>query len=310
MKGVIFPGQGSQRPGMAQDFYEGSDKARAVFDKASQLLGIDMPELCFEENELLDSTAYTQIALLTVEMAMYLALRELYTFQADYFAGHSLGELTALCAAEVIPLDDALLLAHKRGMLMQRAAPCEGGAMLALLHEDIEQSSYQDMVKQRGLEIANYNSKKQSVVCGKAEDIRLLQKALLEEEKHRQIKAIPLRVTIPFHSSFLASMEEEYGDYIQSRAEGWSIERASRVLSNFSGAWHKPQELLLSLVKQVSHPVKWIDNMLAMQKQCSVVYEIGPNKILSGFFATLGVKAQALLSLRRAKNILEGPSSG
>ena len=165
----MFPGQGAQKAGMGRDFYEQSETAAKVIDKATELLGIDMKALCFEENDKLDQTEYTQAALVTVCMAMEHVLRE-RGLKADVTAGLSLGEYCAIASAGGMSTEDAIMLVRKRGILMQNAVPGGRGTMAAVLGmtgEAIEKVV--DPID--GVTIANYNCPGQIVITGWKESV-------------------------------------------------------------------------------------------------------------------------------------------
>ncbi len=160
----IFPGQGAQKAGMGKDFYEQSETARKIIDDASELLDIDMKALCFEENDKLDQTEYTQAALVTVCMAMERVLEE-RGLKPDAAAGLSLGEYCAIAAAGGMSVEDAVTTVRRRGILMQNAVPGGKGSMAAVLGMDAEKIE-QVLADIEGASIANYNCPGQIVITG------------------------------------------------------------------------------------------------------------------------------------------------
>lgn len=151
----IFPGQGAQVCGMGQEFYEQTKTGRAIFDRASELLGFSVPELCFEKNDRLDITEYTQAAMVTTSVAMLRVMEE-EGFRADVTAGLSLGEYCALAAAGVMSADDAIRTVRQRGILMQEAVPAGVGGMSAVLGMNAEDiGAVIDPIE--GVQVANYN---------------------------------------------------------------------------------------------------------------------------------------------------------
>ena len=212
----LFPGQGAQKAGMGKDFYEQSETAAKVIDRATELLGIDMKALCFEENDKLDQTEYTQAALVTVCMAMEHVLRE-RGLRADVTAGLSLGEYCAIASAGGMSTEDAVMLVRKRGILMQNAVPGGKGTMAAVLGmtgEDIEKVV--DPID--GVSIANYNCPGQIVITGWKESV---EKASEELKNAGAKRVMPLNVSGPFHSPMLeeAGRDPGYRRRIRKREE-------------------------------------------------------------------------------------------
>ena len=202
----IFPGQGAQKAGMGKDFYENSKTAAEVIDRASELLGLDMKALCFEENDLLDQTEYTQAALVTVCMAMEKVLRE-RGLAPDVTAGLSLGEYCAIASAGEMSTENAITTVRKRGILMQNAVPGGQGAMAAVL--GLDAGKIEEVLADRsGVMIANYNCPGQIVITGWKEDVEQAADALKEAGAKR---VLPLNVSGPFHSSLLEQAGEELG---------------------------------------------------------------------------------------------------
>ena len=198
----IFPGQGAQKAGMGKDFYENSKTAAEVIDRASELLGLDMKALCFEENDLLDQTEYTQAALVTVCMAMEKVLRE-RGLAPDVTAGLSLGEYGALIASGAMTMADAFAVVRKRGIYMQEAVPT-GGAMTAVL--GLDPQVIEDICKKTADEtnsvvsVANYNCPGQIVITGEKAAVDAAAAACSEAGAKR---CVPLKVSGPFHSAML-----------------------------------------------------------------------------------------------------------
>ena len=166
----IFPGQGAQVCGMGQDFYEQTETGRKVFDTASEILGFSMPELCFEKNDRLDITEYTQPAMVTASLAMMKVLMEQTGIQPDAAAGLSLGEYPAMAAAGVMSAEDAIRTVRERGILMQEAVPAGIGAMAAVLAMDAEEIE-KVIAPIEGVQIANYNCPGQLVISGAVEAV-------------------------------------------------------------------------------------------------------------------------------------------
>lgn len=296
---IVFPGQGSQRPGMGKDFFDNFPESKAIFDAASQAIDVDMPALCFTENEQVNQTEFTQPAILTAEIAMWTALQRKYSLNAQAFAGHSLGEYTALVAAGVMQLPDAVKIVRKRGALMQRAVPLGVGAMAALVLDNITSTDCASVVRNAGAEVANFNSPSQFVISGKKECV---EKACQDvTAKFEGLRAIPLNVSAPFHSTLMRSIESEFRDYLCSFKGNMNLERASTVLSNYSGTFHTAANVLDNLVSQISGSVQWLKNMEAIAGLKCEVLEIGPNRVLAKFLSSVEVSAKSIIDLKSAQ---------
>lgn len=286
--GFIFPGQGAQVLDMGKDIIEKHRGAKEVFDKANALLDFDLYELCFTENDLLNDTAYTQPALLTVSMALYEGLKEA-GIKADYVAGLSLGEYSALVASNVFSLEDGVRLVRERGKLMQEAAHKTQGGMAAIIGSSKDEiEAILDKVEGY-VTIANYNSPKQIVVAGSLE---ALEEAypLFETAK---IKAIPLVVSGAFHSELMAYAAEGLAHVLepikQNKAE-------TPYFTNVTGDLVVDEEKIKDLlVRQVKASVKWEDCVTNMIKAgVDTFVEIGPGKTLAGLIKKIDRKVTVL----------------
>ena len=205
----IFPGQGAQVCGMGQDFYENSETAKAVFDRATELLGFSVPELCFEKNDRLDITEYTQAAMVTTSVAMMKVMEE-RGIHADVAAGLSLGEYCALVAAGVMTADDAIRTVRERGILMQEAVPAGVGGMSAVLGMTADEiNAVVDEIP--NVQVANYNCPGQIVISGLKEAVETAAVKLKEAGARR---VIPLNVSGPFHSYLLEEAGEKLGRFL------------------------------------------------------------------------------------------------
>ena len=206
----IFPGQGAQYCGMGQDFYEKTTIGREIYDMASDILGFSVPELCFEKNDRLDITEYTQAAMVTTSIAMMRVLEAEKGLKPDVAAGLSLGEYCALAAAGVMSDGDAIRTVRQRGILMQEAVPVGIGAMAAILALDA--SKIEEVIGAiDGVQIANYNCPGQIVISGRKEAVEEANAKLLEAGAKR---AIMLNVSGPFHSSMLTEAGEKLGQVL------------------------------------------------------------------------------------------------
>lgn len=273
----IFPGQGAQVCGMGQDFYDNTKTGREVFDRASELLGFSMPELCFEKNDRLDITEYTQAAMVTVSAAMMKVIEEA-GYHADVTAGLSLGEYCALAAAGVMSAEDAILTVRRRGILMQEAVPAGIGGMSAVLGMNAEQIN-QVVDPMEFVQVANYNCPGQIVISGKKEAV---EDAAVKLKEAGAKRIIPLNVSGPFHSYLLEEAGKKLGEFLQGvQISEPAIPYVANVTARYvtSAAEVKPL-----LEKQVSSSVRWqqsVETMLADGVDRFV--EIGPGKTLSGF---------------------------
>ena len=200
----LYPGQGVQTPGMGADFYRNSASARAVFDEASAALGMDMRALCFENNDRLDQTEYTQAALVTLYLAQTRVLTEAGILP-DVTAGLSLGEYAALAVSHAMQEQDAIRLVRRRGILMQNAVPDGSGAMCAVL--GMKEAAVEEVLAEReGVFIANYNCPGQLVITGVRSAVEEAAEALRASGARRTVM---LNVSGPFHSPLLAGAAEE-----------------------------------------------------------------------------------------------------
>lgn len=282
----IFPGQGAQKAGMGKDFYENSKTAAEVIDRASELLGLDMKALCFEENDLLDQTEYTQAALVTVCMAMEKVLRE-RGLAPDITAGLSLGEYCAIASAGGMSTENAITTVRKRGILMQNAVPGGQGAMAAVL--GLDAGKIEEVLADRsGVMIANYNCPGQIVITGWKEDVEQAADALKEAGAKR---VLPLNVSGPFHSSLLEQAGEELGKELeQVDFSDLQISYVTNVTAEYVTDITKTKELL---ARQVASSVRWQQSMeLLIADGVDTFVEIGPGRTLAGFLRKInrGVK--------------------
>ena len=273
----IFPGQGAQKAGMGKDFYENSKTAAEVIDRASELLGLDMKALCFEENDLLDQTEYTQAALVTVCMAMEKVLRE-RGLAPDVTAGLSLGEYCAIASAGGMSTENAITTVRKRGILMQNAVPGGQGAMAAVL--GLDAGKIEEVLADRsGVMIANYNCPGQIVITGWKEDVEQAADALKEAGAKR---VLPLNVSGPFHSSLLEQAGEELEKELeQVDFSDLQIPYVTNVTAEYVTDITKTKELL---ARQVASSVRWQQSMeLLIADGVDTFVEIGPGRTLAGF---------------------------
>ncbi len=273
----IFPGQGSQYVGMGKDFYDTYEEAKKVYQLAGEVSGLDMEALCFTENEELNITEYTQIAMLATEVAI-LKVLESKGVKADATAGLSLGEYGALAAADVMDLKDLFYIIRKRGIFMQEAYP-EGGAMTAVL--GLESDRIEEICRQTEgiVTIANYNCPGQIVITGEEQAVLTAAQACSEAGAKR---CVPLKVSGPFHSALLKGA----GEKLEKELIGVQLRKpAIPYISNVDALDVVEAAPVKTLLKnQVSNSVCWqqtIEKMIA--NGIDLFIEIGPGKTLSGF---------------------------
>lgn len=284
----IFPGQGSQYVGMGKDFYDTYEEAKRVYRLAGEVSGLDMEALCFTENDRLNITEYTQIAMLATEVAI-LKVLEQKGVRADITAGLSLGEYGALAAADVMDLKDLFYIIRKRGIFMQEAYP-EGGAMTAVL--GLASDTIEEICRQtKGIvTIANYNCPGQIVITGEAGAVSEAAKALSDAGAKR---CVPLKVSGPFHSRLLAGA----GDRLEKELYGIRLRQPSiPYISNVNALEVTEAAPVKSLLKdQVSNSVCWqqtIEKMIAGGVDTFI--EIGPGRTLSGFVKKISKDVKCL----------------
>lgn len=292
----IFPGQGAQYCGMGKDFYEQTEIGKAVFDRASELLGFSVPELCFTENDRLNITEYTQAAMVTAGIAMMRVL-EARGIKPDVAAGLSLGEYCALAAAGVMSDDEAITTVRQRGILMQEAVPAGLGAMAAILALDAK-TIEEVLAGIEGVQIANYNCPGQIVISGRKEAVETANASLLAAGAKR---AIMLNVSGPFHSDMLA----EAGRRLSEVLDGVAIRKpVIPYAANVTAAYVTEQEQVKELLeRQVSSSVRWqqcVETMLA--DGVDTFIEIGPGKTLTGFMKKI-TRDVTVLNIEKLEDI-------
>lgn len=273
----MFPGQGAQFIGMGKAMYDKYEKAREIFDIAGKATGLDIAALCFEENDKLNITEYTQIAMLTVEAAIYAVMEE-KGLKCDYTAGLSLGEYGALIAAGVLSYEDAFKVVRQRGIFMQEAVPV-GGAMAAVLGMDAGVIEKICNETEGYVSIANYNCPGQIVITGEKAAVGKASEALKEAGAKR---VVPLNVSGPFHSKMLEPAGERLGRVIdETTINEVKVPYVSNVTAELVTDTVNIRELL---VKQISSSVRWQQTIeLMIESGVDTFVEIGPGKTLSGF---------------------------
>ena len=273
----IYPGQGAQKAGMGKDFYENSELAKAVYDKATDLLQIDMKALCFEENDKLDLTEYTQAALVTTCLAMTKVVEE-KGLTPDVTAGLSLGEYCAISVAGGMAEEDAIRLVRTRGILMQNTVPAGEGGMAAILGLSAEavEAGIQDI---SGVTVANYNCPGQIVITGEGKAEEQAAEVLKAAGAKR---AVMLNVSGPFHSPMLKKAGEELEKEMEHMTfTELQIPYVTNVTAEYVSDISQTKTLL---EEQVASSVRWQESMEKMIAEgVDTFVEIGPGKTLAGF---------------------------
>lgn len=286
---VIFPGQGAQYVGMAKDFYDSFEDSKKVFDEADDVLDIELKKICFEENDDINKTEYTQPAMVAAEVAIYEHLKNA-GLKADVFAGLSLGEYSALVAAGAMTLADGIKTVRRRGILMQNEVPLGMGGMAAVIAMDADKIDEICENTPGKVQIANYNCPGQIVISGEAEAVKAASAALAEAGAKR---VIPLNVSGPFHSQMLVPAGEKLYDFLQGVdvAEGFAPYYCNADAEEITDA-AKVKELLK---RQVYSSVRWqqtIENMIA--DGVDTFIEVGPGKTLTGFMKKINREVKSI----------------
>jgi [acyl-carrier-protein] S-malonyltransferase len=276
---VVFSGQGAQYQGMGQELYQQEKIVRDTFEEASQILGYDMAELCFSENEQLNETEFTQPAILTVSMAFYRLLTEA-GFKPDVVAGLSLGEYSALVASKALSFAEAVALVQKRGRFMTEAAPKGIGKMVAVMNT--ERSVIEQACREAStigiVSPANYNTPQQIVIGGEVPAVdRAVQ--LLQEAGVKRM--MPLNVSGPFHTALLKPASLKLA---QELAQITWRPLTIPVISNTTAKVMEPEFIQSLLEKQVMSAVRFADSIETMRDMgVDSIIEVGPGKTLTSF---------------------------
>ena len=285
MNSLLFPGQGSQIVGMGHEFYKNFDLVKKLFKQADDQLKYSISKIILEgpESEL-QLTKNTQPAILVVSYSIFKILKDEFNFDlhsCKYFAGHSLGEYSALVSANSLEFNDAIYLLHERGKSMQKAVPVGKGGMIAVLGQktsEINDFLLNQPNEKNGIcEIANDNATGQVIISGDKEKIDNLQKQF----KEKKIKCIPLKVSAPFHCSLMKPAADQMEEKINNtNFKEPMIEIINNVTANAENSYEKIKKLL---IKQIFSTVRWRESMINMHKNgVRNFIEIGPGKVLTG----------------------------
>jgi len=303
MFSVIFPGQGSQSVGMAKNLYNNYRFIKELFDKADEILGFSLSKIILEgPKEELNQTENTQPAIFLVSYSIFEMIKretELDLRKAKYFAGHSLGEYTALTASGSLDFDQAIRLLKIRGNAMQLAVPKGEGGMLVVLGTEIKNISdlLQENEKKYECFIANDNSNGQVVLSGRNKDLGLL----VEDLKKKSIKNIKLPVSAPFHCKLMRSATE----IMRKEILNTEFKNPNNVIiSNVTGKEvNNTSQIKDLLIKQIESPVRWRESIIYMiNKEVRKFIEIGPGKVLSGLVKRID-KSVNLISVNETEDL-------
>lgn len=280
---LVFPGQGAQEVGMGKDFHDAYAESRAVFEEADDALGFSLSGVIFNgpEDELV-KTAVTQPAILTASVAVLRAFEKEYgkAIAPAFLAGHSLGEYTALVAADVLSLADAVKLVHKRGALMQEAVPHGMGAMSALLGLGIDdvRSLCEEASQGQVCSPANVNAPTQIVISGEAPAVE--RAGVLAKERGAS-KVIPLKVSAPFHCALMRPVADRLREEFAALA--WRDPKVPVIANVDSSKPETVSQIQEAIYAQTYSPVMWADGALAMESEgVDLFMEFGPGNVLTG----------------------------
>ena len=308
MFSVIFPGQGSQSIGMGKEFFDNYEIVKKLFKDADNILGISLSKLILEgPKDELDLTINTQPAIFLVSYSIFQVIKNEFGIdlgKAKYFAGHSLGEYSALACANCLSFSETILLLKKRGDAMQNAVPKGEGGMLAVLGSKIEdiEKILNDKKENFFVEIANDNSEGQIVVSGKIEDLIKFSECL----KQKNIKNIKIPVSAPFHCKLMSKATE----IMKNEIENITFKDAgNKLISNVTAnEVSNKEDLKKLLINQIENRVRWRESIIFMiEKGVNNFIEIGPGKVLSGLIKRINktVKINTinnLIDIERLKN--------
>ena len=284
MNALLFPGQGSQIVGMGSEFYENFDIVKTIFKEADEKLNYSISKIILEgpENEL-QLTQNTQPAILTVSYSIFKVLKDEFGFEFknfNYFAGHSLGEYSALVCAESLSFNDAIYLLNERGKAMQEAVPVGKGSMLAVLGLKTEElnNMMQNINFKEGIcELANDNANGQIIISGDKDSVQLFQNLL----KEKKIKSIPLKVSAPFHCSLMKPAAEIMKKKIDKVK---FYDPIFEIINNVTAKVEKNSDIIKDLlINQIYSTVRWRESLINMEVAgVKNFIEVGPGKALIG----------------------------
>lgn len=283
---LVFPGQGAQYVGMASDIYNNDDIAKKIIDEAERSVGINLKKIMFEgSDEELAKTENTQPAIVTHSIALFESLKDKIDLKYDACLGLSLGEYSALVAADAMDFNDAVAVVKKRGKYMQESVPLGKGTMAAILGLDREKvNEVIEQVDNGIIEVANYNSPGQIVISGETGTVK---NSISLFKENGAKKAVVLNVSAPFHSSML----EPAGLKLKKELDDIKLRKCKvSVVSNVNADYYTDNYKDL-LVSQVSSSVLWEDSIEKLINEgFDTFIEIGPGKVLKGFINKISKK--------------------
>ena len=295
MFSVIFPGQGTQVVGMGAELYKNHAYIRELFEEADETLGFKLSKLILEgPKEELDLTEFTQPAIFLISYSIFMMIKSetnIDLSKAKYFAGHSLGEYSALAASESLKFKEAIKLLNKRGKAMQISVPKGEGGMVAVLGAELNKIN--ELLKENKgryqCYLANDNSNGQIVLSGKIKDLDLM----LEDLKKKSIKNIKLPVSAPFHCPLMEKATQIMKNEINNTE---FVSPKNTIISNVTGeAVNEVEKIKDLLIRQIESPVRWRESVLHMQKnKINKFIEIGPGKVLSGLIKRIDINLISL----------------
>jgi [acyl-carrier-protein] S-malonyltransferase len=309
MSALLFPGQGSQTVGMGIEFYTNFELVKKIFKEADDKLKYPISKIILEGPEdKLQLTQNTQPAILTVSYSIFRVLKDEFGFDFSsfkFFAGHSLGEYSALVCSDCLNFEDALHLLHERGKAMQEAVPIGKGSMIAILGMKIQEIlSLLKLQNNDGgvCEIANDNANGQVIVSGNKEKVESFQNIL----KEKKIKSIPLKVSAPFHCSLMKPAANIMKDKIKIT----NFKKPQfRIINNVNAnPEENPENIKSLLIEQIFSTVKWRETILKMREEgVKNFIEIGPGKVLTGMVKrtvkdAIGFSINSIADIKNIKN--------
>ena len=292
MFSLVFPGQGSQKIGMIKEFYQKFDLVKRLFKDADDILNIPITKIIFDgPEEKLNLTENTQPAIFLASYCIFEIIKKEFGYDFNkfkYFAGHSLGEYSALACVGSTSFEDTLKILQKRGKFMQEAIPLGNGGMLAVLgiaSKELDKI-LQENIKKYECFIANDNSKHQVVVSGLKKDINLLS----DDLSNKKIKNLKLNVSAPFHCKYMKTASEKMASYI-NQLEMNKLEKP--IISNVTAKETvSPKEIKSLLISQIEKKVRWLESIEYMKNNgVKNFVEIGPGKVLSGLIKRIDKNA-------------------